>query len=78
MNPINEGDFKNLLVLCERILKERSLTQVQLKDEFDKFFNCIIQGKDIFNTYERRNAGITDEEWDSAKQSFYKSLGMIK
>lgn len=77
MNEINESDFKGLLILCEQILHNRNLSKSQLKDEFDKFFNCIIQGRDIFNTYERRNAGVSDEDWDKAKKNFYKSLGMI-
>jgi len=77
MKDISENDFKGLLVLCEKILNQRNLSNNQLKDEFDKFFNCIIQGRDMFNTYERRNAGVSDEDWDLAKKKFYKSLGMI-
>lgn len=78
MNNISADLFKPLLTLYERVLGQRNLTLSQRQDEFDKFFNCIIQGKDISNTFERRSCGIADDEWDVAKNNFFKSLGMIE
>jgi hypothetical protein len=66
--------MKPLLVLIEKILDDKVLTGGHRKDEFQKIFSCIIQDVDIVNTFERRKAGVNDEEWDSAVKLFNEGL----
>lgn len=73
---IDKEKLRPFLVLVERFLKSKKwINQSQFKDEFDKIFNCIIQGKDVVNAFERRDMGISDEEWDQALRDFFKGLG---
>ena len=73
---LNKEKIKNLLKLADQILKQRKLQKEHHRNEFDKFFVCIMQKKDIFNTFERRSAGVSDVEWDNALKEFYEVLGI--
>lgn len=78
MDEINKEKIKNFIELAEKVLEKRkSVSITQFQDEVDKFFNCILQGKDIIPTFERRDCGISDEEWDTAKESFYNAIGKV-
>lgn len=75
MNENQKKDIGGLLFLAESVLKLRKLDDKHYQDEFEKFFLCLIQGKDVIDDYERRDAGIGDEQWDFAKYKFYNALG---
>lgn len=69
-----KNKMKPLLLLVEQILEGKKLDREHYKDEFQKIFSCIIQGVDVVNTYERRRAGVQDDEWDNAMISFNEAL----
>lgn len=73
---INKENLKPLLTLAEKVLKSQSLNDELFILEYEKFFNCILQGTDIINTYERRHFGISDEEWEEAKNMFFTEIGI--
>jgi hypothetical protein len=75
---INKDKLKPLLNLAEKVLKSQSLNDELFILEYEKFFNCILQGKDIINTYERRHFGISDEEWNEAKNIFFDEIGIVE
>lgn len=76
MDEINKEKIKIFFELAEKIIRNRQLvSQIHLQDEMDKFLNCIMQGKETIQTYERRELGITDEEWDKAKVDFFNAVG---
>lgn len=64
----------NLLKLLEKVISGRNLDRQHHRDEFEKMFSYLLQGKDMVDAYERRNAGIEDEQWDKAKVEFKKCL----
>ena len=73
---LNTEKLRPFLELVEIFLSSKKLTnKSHLKDEFDKIINCIIQGKDVVNSFERRNMGISDEQWDSALKDFLEGIG---
>lgn len=67
---------KNLLLLIEKVLKEKFLDEEHLKDEMEKHFSFICQGKDDINPYERRSLGITDKEWQKAISECRRALNL--
>jgi hypothetical protein len=73
---LNKEKIEKLLKMADQILKTRNLQKEHHRNEFDKFFVCILQKKDIFDTFERRNAGIPDIEWENALNEFYEGLGI--
>lgn len=73
---INKGNLEPLLSYAEKVIREKSLSEDIFLLEYEKFFNCILQGKDIINTYERRHFGISDEEWNEAKELFFKEINI--
>ena len=75
MNERKKEDIKDFLSLAETVLRQRKLDDKHHQDEYEKFFSCLIQGQDIMDVYERRDAGISDEQWDLSKYKFYKALG---
>lgn len=60
--------------LIEKVIGKRRLDSAYHQDEVEKIFSYLIQGKDVTNAYERRDAGISDEEWDLAKVELVKFL----
>lgn len=66
----NIEPIAKMLRLIERVIKTRELDRQHHRDEFEKHFNYLLQGKDTLNPYERRQAGVTDEEWEAAKEEF--------
>ena len=66
--------IRPILVLIEQILEDKKLDKEHYKDEFQKIFSCIIQEVDVVNTFERRRAGVTDEQWDESLTSLYEAL----
>ena len=76
MYMINKENLRPLLSLAQRVLKGQALNDNLFILEYEKFFSCILQGKDITNTYERRHFGISDEEWQEAKTMFYNEIGI--
>lgn len=75
---INKQNLKPLLTLAEKVIKGKSLNDEIFIIEYEKFFNCIMQGKDIINTFERRHFGVSDDEWNEAKEMFLKEIGIEK
>lgn len=73
---LEKEKMKPYLQLVVKILEHKKIeNQSTFKDEFDKIINCIIQGRDVVNAYERREIGITDEIWDDAVTNFFKGIG---
>lgn len=73
---MNKDNLKPLLLLAEKLTKRKALNEEIAVLEFEKFFNCIIQGLDITNVFERRHVGIVDEEWNVAKKQFFNEIGI--
>jgi hypothetical protein len=65
-----------MLKLLETVIKKRKLDRQHHRDEMEKHFTYLCQGKDLLNVYERRNAGITDEEWNNSFLVFKKYLSL--
>lgn len=74
---MNINNMEPLLKFAEKVIKSQVINEEMAIIEFEKFFNCIIHGKDIINTYERRHVGIIDEEWNEAKEKFFNELGKV-
>lgn len=73
---LDKTKLRPYLELVERYLNsKRWNNRSHLKDEFDKIINCIIQGKDVVNSFERRKIGISDDEWDEALKKFFEGIG---
>jgi len=73
---LDKEKMRPYLQLVLKILEHRKIENPStLKDEFDQILNCIIQGRDVVNAYERREIGITDEVWDNAVEGFFKGFG---
>jgi hypothetical protein len=77
ISSLNKAKIEPLLKLANHILKQRNLQKEHHKNEFDKFFICIMQKKDIFDTFERRHAGVSDTEWEKALNDFNDIMGLI-
>lgn len=60
----------------EAIVTRRKLDKSYHRDEVEKYFTYLIQGKDIIDPYERRDAGISDEQWKVLVLSLNKFLGL--
>lgn len=79
MNPLSEDKrqhIKNLVELIEKVFKYKALDKAHLKDEVEKHFSYICQGKDDLNPYERRDAGIDDETWEKSIDLCREALGL--
>lgn len=63
-----------LLRLLEQVILTRQLDRQHHRDEFEKMLKYLLQGKDMLDVYERRNAGVDDETWESAVTEFKKCL----
>ena len=71
---LNMEAISKMLHMIEKVIKIKDLDRQHHRDEFEKHFSYLIQGKDTINPYERRQAGITDEEWEATKEEFKKCL----
>jgi hypothetical protein len=71
---MNKEPIKRLLDLAEKIIKVRGYDRRHARDEFDKFLFGFLAGLDTINLFERRSAGVTDEEWNEACEGFKKAL----
>ena len=60
----------------EKLINRRRIDKAYHRDEVEKHFNYLMQGKDMLDPYERRDAGISDEEWQKAVAEMYKFLGL--
>ena len=69
-------DVQNLVALIEKVFKDKALDKEHLKDEVEKHFSYICQGKDDLNPYERRDAGIDDKTWKEAIMLCRKALNL--
>jgi hypothetical protein len=66
----NIEPLATMLKLLESVIKNRKLDRQHHRDEMEKFFNYLCQGKDLLSVYERRDAQIKDEDWDKAFKDF--------
>lgn len=65
----NEPVIK-LLEALEKIILVRSLDKEFERDELEKYFSYLLQGRDVISPYERRDAGFDDVLWkDLIKQA---------
>ena len=81
MNKIEGKDREiiyHLVALIEKVIKVQKLDPQFHRDEVEKHFSYILQGKDDINPYERRDAGVTDEEWNKAIQNCRIRLDLEK
>jgi hypothetical protein len=60
----------------EKIINRRRLDKAYHRDEVEKHFTYLMQGKNMIDPYERRDAGISDDEWEKVVQEMYKFLGL--
>ena len=74
----NKSALRALIFLIEKIVSVRSLSRWHHRDEVEKFLNFAIQGSDMINPYERRNAGVTDDEWNRAVRDFNLSFSLVR
>ena len=63
-----------LVELIEKVVGKRLLDAQFHRDEVEKYFMYILQGKDELDPYQRRDAGVSDEEWELRVKEFKKSL----
>lgn len=68
---------ESLLLLIEKVLRSRYQNESYLKDEIEKHFSYIIQGKDDMNPYDRRKSGVTDEDWELKIKECREALNLI-
>lgn len=60
----------------EKVVNRRRLDKAYHRDEVEKHFNYLMQGKDMIDPYERRDAGISDDEWQKLVKEMYTFLGL--
>lgn len=60
----------------EKIVNRRRLDKAFHRDEVEKHFTYLLQGKNMVDPYERRDAGIGDIEWELAIKEMYQFLGL--
>ena len=60
----------------EAIVNRRKLDKSFHRDEIEKYFSFLIQGKDLIDPYERRDAGISDDQWKKLISDMNKFLGL--
>lgn len=68
----------NILGLIEIIVSKNKIETSYMKDEIEKYYLNLLEGKDTINVYERRDAGISDANWEKAKKELYTFLGLKK
>lgn len=73
-NSFNIEPVSNMLRLIEKIILVRNLDRQHHRDEFEKHFSYLLQGKDMIDVHERRAAGITDQDWEKTTQEFKACL----
>lgn len=62
----------------ELIVARRQLDKSFHRDEIEKYFNYLIQGKDTIDPYERRDSGVSDESWTKMINDLNVFLGLKK
>lgn len=62
--------------LIESVIEKRRLDREHHRDETEKYLIYLSQGFDKISPYERRNAGINDQQWGVAKMRFFDALGI--
>ena len=55
-----------LVNMVEKVIARRKLDAEFHRDEVEKYFTYLMQGQDQLNSYERRDAGVSDLEWKKA------------
>jgi len=78
LNEEEETQVKTFLQLLELILKNRDSNNDKevFKNDFLKYFNFLLQGRDEIHAFERRNAGVNDEVWNYSKGMFFKIMNI--
>ena len=66
----------DILEMIEIIVSKEKLDSAYHKDEVEKYYLQILQGKDVMNTYQRRDAGISDDKWEKALRELYIYIGI--
>jgi hypothetical protein len=66
--------LRRVLTLLETVIKARKLDREHHKDEMEKHFAYLCQNNDLLEVYERRAAGVKDEEWTQAVEDFRKMM----
>lgn len=72
------SSLKRVLSLIEKVVDRRKLPRSHHRDEVEKYLNFVLQGRDMINPYERRNADVLDEEWEDAVSIFRADFGTVK
>ena len=68
----------NIVESIEKIVGRRKLDKSFHRDEVEKYFSYLLQGKDNLDPYERRDAGVDDETWEKLLKDFNDFLGLNK
>jgi hypothetical protein len=70
--------IRRVLTLLESVIKARKLDRQHHKDEMEKHFGFLCQNNDLLDVYERRAAGVSDEDWFGALADLNKLVTMGK
>ena len=60
----------------EKIVSRRKLDKQFHRDEVEKYLAYCLQGQDMIDPYERRDAGVEDENWNSLLNDLKKFIGL--
>ena len=66
----NLKPISKIIRLIETVIRRRMLDRLHHKDEVEKYFSYLCQHRDLLSVYERRAAGVQDEEWKIAVKEF--------
>jgi hypothetical protein len=61
-----------VLRMVEKVVTLKGLDRQHHRDEVEKYFSFLLQYKDLLDVYDIRKAGISDAEWQLAKENFFK------
>lgn len=72
---MNEEKILPFLELLEMVLDQRKYSNLnQKQNDYDNIIFYLLEGEDLVDPYERRMAGIKDEEWERKKKDFLNHI----
>lgn len=78
VSPQQAGPVIEVVTLIEKIIARRRLDKSFHRDEVEKVFSYLLQGKDTMDAYERRDAGVDDAVWNNSIKTMKEFLNLEK
>lgn len=62
----------------EKMIARRQLDKAYHRDEVEFLFFSLIQGKDLLDPYERRDSGVSDDDWKQMVNDMKEVLSLTE